>query len=91
MKRDFAGITNILDLGQEMPKTIIYCRTKNDCSKVYLHLRKYARVKCLVTMYHSSLTPATKRDVQDKFKNGDELRCLSATIAFGMVYKFLKN
>lgn len=69
----------------EVPKTIIFCGTKNNCSKVYCHLVKAAHSKHSVSMYHSSLTQATKAQMHDDFKSGVQLRCLSATIAFGMV------
>lgn len=68
----------------DVPKSIVFCRTKNDCSRIYLHLHKCAYQKTSVSMYHSSLTQMTKREVEHKFRNG-ELRCLSATVAFGMV------
>ena len=70
---------------EEVPKTIVFCRTKNDCVKVYNFLCK-SSPKHAVTMYHSSLTQATRDKVQELFKSrGAILRCLSATIAFGMV------
>lgn len=69
----------------EVPKTIFFCRTKNDCSKVYYHLAKAAVCKRTVSMYHASLTQATKAQLYDDFKSGVRLLCLSATIAFGMV------
>ena len=72
---------------REMPKTIIFCCTKNDCSKVYRHLAKAAVCKHTVSMYHASLTQDTKRQMLDDFKSGVQLLCLSATIAFGMVNK----
>ena len=86
MKHDFGGLADILSKDEDQaPKTIVFCRTKNDCSKVYLFLRKCAYDKHSVSMYHSSLTQTTKAEIQNKFKSGDHLRCLSATIAFGMV------
>ena len=85
MKRDFGGLAEAFKKQQEVPKTIIFCRTKNDCSKIYCYLCKYAHAKHSVSMYHSSLTPSTKAQVRDNFKSGAQLRCLSATVAFGMV------
>lgn len=90
IKRDLAGLAAVLSrtsVTEEVPKTIIFCRTKNDCSKVYCFLCKSAQNKDAVSMYHSSLTQVTKTQVQDNFKCGAQLRCLSATIAFGMVKK----
>ena len=51
---------------------------------MYKFLSKSAN-KGIVTMYHSSLTQVTKTAVQNDFKAGTSLRCLSATVAFGMV------
>ena len=78
-------MANILGEDEEIPKSIIFCRTRNDCSRVFLYLHKQARQKTSVTMYHSSLTQTTKREVERNFKTGEQLRCLSATVAFGMV------
>lgn len=68
----------------ELPKTIIFRCTKNDCARIYSFLCKSAP-RHAMSMYHSSLTQTTKTEIQDLFKSGDRLRCLSATIAFGMV------
>ena len=66
-----------------MPKTLIFCCTRNDCAKVYGFLKKSAHRQ--VSMYHSTLTQTTKTEVQSSFRCGGRLRCLSATVAFGMV------
>ena len=85
LKRDLAGVADLLSKDEEVvPKTIIFCRTKNDCAKVYSFLYKSSH-SYAVSMYHSSLTQATKTQVQDSFKSRGQLKCLSATVAFGMV------
>ena len=84
LKRDLADLVYMMNEKEDAPKTIVFCRTRNDCAKVYSFLCKSAP-RNTVSMYHSSLTQATKRQVQADFKSGTELRCLSATIAFGMV------
>lgn len=81
-KRDLAGVADALSRN-EMPKTLIFCCTRNDCAKVYTFLSKSAHRQ--VSMYHSSLTQNTKSKVQSSFGYGGQLRCLSATVAFGMV------
>lgn len=88
LKRDLDGLTSVLkkaSMPLEVPKTIIFCRTKNDAAKVYALLNKCAHGRHTVDMYHSSIRQETKRRVQCRFKDGSQLRCLSATIAFGMV------
>lgn len=74
---------------EQVPKTVVFCRTKNDCAKVYCFLNKSASTRNVISMYHSSLTQYTKALVQERFKSGSELRCLSATVAFGMVNEHL--
>ena len=68
-----------------VPKTIIFCQTKNICAKVYRLLLKAAERKCAVSMYHASLTRSTRVQVLHDFKSGRLLQCISATVAFGMV------
>ena len=87
-KRDLASLASVLSKARrpaEVPKTIIFCQTKNDAAKVYALLLKSAYSKHSVSMYHSSITQGTRTRVQEKFSTGTELRCLTATIAFGMV------
>ena len=84
IKRDLTGVANMLAEDEDILKTIIFCRTKNDCAKIYGFLCKSGD-KHAVSMYHSSLTQGTKTQIQENFKSGGQLRCLSATVAFGMV------
>ena len=87
-KRDLAGVAAMLgkakEVPEEVPKTIIFCRTKNDCAKVYSFLCK-SLPRNTVSMYHSSISQSTRSTVQEQFRCSGQLRCLSATIAFGMV------
>ena len=87
-KRDLAGVAAMLgkskEVSEEVPKTIIFCRTKNDCAKVYNFLCK-SLPRNTVSMYHSSLSQSTRSTVQEQFRCSGQLRCFSATIAFGMV------
>ena len=70
----------------EIPKTIIFTQTKDMASKVYDVLKKSAFKSHYVSMYHASLTQRTKSFVQRQFGTNEScLRCLVATIAFGMV------
>lgn len=67
------------------PKILIYTLTKNSACKVYEMLSKSVHSTQCVTMYHASLTPATKRHIHSEFQKDGALRCLVSTIAFGMV------
>ena len=67
-------------------KTLIFSQTKDDVYKVFSFLRASSLHKCTVSMYHASQSEETKAFIQSTFQSSmTELRCLSATIAFGMV------
>ena len=69
-----------------IPKTIIYVATKNMAWKVYSTLHREAAKRCYVSVYHADLTSHTKSAIYREFKSsGSSLRCLVATVAFGMV------
>lgn len=84
---DLAGIACWLSAlpSESIPKTLIFVRTKNDGCKLYGWLAECASHKRLVGLYHASLTQATKYYLQSNFKKQSDLRCLVATVAFGMV------
>lgn len=67
------------------PKTIIFCRTKAVAGSIYYFLR--ARVpRGMVSMFHAKLTTETKNSLFREYSSTtSRLRCLIATIAFGMV------
>lgn len=67
------------------PKMLIYTLTKNAACKVYDMLSKSVHSSQCVSMYHASLTPATKTHMHSEFQKNGTLRCLVSTIAFGMV------
>ena len=70
----------------DVPKMIIYTHTKDVICKVFSHLRKSAPKKHWICMCHASLTEKTKMFMQHQFQNNEsQLRCLVATIGFGMV------
>lgn len=81
MSNDFAGIVHMLKT--RAPKILVYTLTKNVTCKVYDVLSKAIQNKHCVSMYHASLTPATKSHIHMAFQSGT-LRCLVSTIAFGM-------
>lgn len=69
----------------DIPKTLIFVRTKNNACKVYGVLNTAACHSSYVGMYHASLTNQTKEKVRTDFQGDTKLRCLVATVAFGMV------
>lgn len=70
---------------EQIPKTIIFCQTKNNVCKVYKYLKSAAKDKLSVGMYHASMTKNTKTTIQNEFARNSQLKVLIATVAFGMV------
>lgn len=69
-----------------IPKMLIYVPTKNMAAKVYTTLHREAAKQHYVGMYHADLTSHSKSAIYREFKSaGSSLRCLVATVAFGMV------
>ena len=65
---------------------IVYVPTKNTACKVYHFLKAASMDKQSVGMYHADLTQATKSAVYQEFLHSSSVvRCLVATVAFGMV------
>ena len=89
LQRDLGGLAHILATADDpstIPKTIIFSHTKDEVYNVFSFLRTHARHKHVVSMYHASQSEETKLFTQSNFGSAQtELKCLSATIAFGMV------
>ena len=75
---------------KDIIKSIMFCQTKDAAVKIYRHL--IAQAACseeYVGIFHASLKQKTKSEIQHRFQlPSSTLRCLIATIAFGMVCKF---
>ena len=71
----------------DVPKTLIFTKTKKDACRVYSKLTKQTRDKKYVSMFHASQAQSTKSFRINQLKCGS-LRCLICTIAFGMVRKW---
>ena len=69
-----------------IPKTLIFSPTKDAVYKIFSSLHIPRAHKNAVYLYHASQSQETKAYVQSTFKSStSQLRCLSVTIAFGMV------
>ena len=67
------------------PKPLSFVR-QSAAAKVYLFLRKAASSQDAVSLYHASLTEETKTHIYTMFSSSESvIRCLCATVAFGMV------
>lgn len=88
-QKDLAVLGEMLNAAvdpQTFPRCIIFCKRKEVVSNVFQFLRHCARKREFVAMYHASLTENTKKEIYDQFANPfSHIRCLVATIAFGMV------
>ena len=70
-----------------LPKTVIYCQTKETTVAIYRLLR--AGTDNSVAVYHASLTEETKKAVYVEFcRPESRIHCLIATVAFGLVSFF---
>ncbi len=82
----------------QMDRVIIYCRTYDSCSMIYLYLRSRLKAEAtepvgakdlavfrLVDMFNACTTPAVKEKILQSFCSpGGVLRVVVATVAFGM-------
>ena len=69
-----------------VPKTLVFTQTKDQAWKIFHMLQGASTKKEYVGMYHASISQNTKTALQHLFKSDDStLRCLVATVAFGMV------
>ena len=69
-----------------IPKTVIFFPTKKEAVEGFAFLQRSATQKYYVGAYHASLTEETKSFVRQSFSlRTTEMRCLCATVAFGMV------
>ena len=83
----------------EHDKVIIYCRTYDDCSSIYLHLRSRLRKEMtepigarnlaeyrLVVMFTACTTASVKDAILQSFchSTGSNLHVVIATVALGM-------
>lgn len=60
---------------------IVYCLTKKETDKTAEIIQKLG-INC--EAYHSNIDTDKKKEIQNEFINGDKLKCIVATIAFGM-------
>ena len=71
---------------ENFPKTLVFCKMKMQCVKIYMMFRKMASHEGLISMYHATLSEETKSFLHHHFiDRQSDLRCLVCTIAFGMV------
>lgn len=69
-----------------IPKMLVYVQTKDMAWRLYSHMQREAAKRCYVGVYHANLTQTTKSIVYQDFRSsGSSMRCLIATVAFGMV------
>ena len=88
-QRDLGELVRVIASANDLamiPKTVIFSQTKDEVHKVHSFLSSVTTQKHSVMMYHASQSEETKSFIRFTFKSpSSELRCLSATLAFGMV------
>ena len=86
---DFRSLVSLLRVANDeknLPKTLIFCNTKDIAVKVYWLLTHSTHSKEFVSMFHASLTQGTKQTIAESFQSQNSpLQFLVATVAFGMV------
>ena len=83
--------------GVEYPRTIVYCRSYNDCGDLYDYFKCFLGIKFttppgapdipkfrLVDMFMSCTEDAVKEDIIELFCKDSSLRVVIGTVAFGM-------
>ena len=88
MQRDLDGLSYLLKTVSPnvVPKIIVYVLTKNMACKLYHFFKSSSSNKQSVGIYHASLTQAFKSSIYQEFSSStSSIRCLVATVAFGMV------
>lgn len=74
-------IDKIIDIINDVNGScIVYCLTRNDTEKI-ANILTEKKIKTLA--YHSGLNKKERKEIQESFMN-DEIKCIAATIAFGM-------
>ena len=90
VKKTFAWLTSeIKNKGSACPRYIIYCRTIEDCSRLYAmfenELGRFTPATRPFAMYHSETQKELCDIIVNSFKEADgHIRVLFASIAFGM-------
>ena len=88
VQRDLDGLTTLLKSTStyDIPKTLLYVSSKNMACKIYHFLKIASSDKHSVGIYHADLTRSYKSSVCQQFSAvTSRMRCLVATVAFGMV------
>jgi superfamily II DNA helicase RecQ len=90
-RRTFSWLADELkDKGKECERHIIYCRSHDDCTKLYGYFEKrigrfQKREEQTYAMYHATTDKKVQDNVIDSFRDPDgSIRVLFATTAFGM-------
>lgn len=90
-------VSAICEMSIKVPKTIIYCRTRDDVANLYLFFKTALKENFvyptdapdhpdyrIVDMYMSSTDPQVKQIIAHRFTTEENPRVLIATVPFGM-------
>ena len=89
LQKDLSNLADQLSFCQnplQFPKTVIFVKIKSVAVKVFAYLHRSAHLKGMVSMCHAKLSTETKEYIHHQFSSHtSSLRCLCATVAFGLV------
>ena len=72
-----------------VPKTVVYTQTKDYACKVYGLLCASTHTRKGVGLYHAAMSKSNKLITHQQFSTSNSsIRCLVATIAYGLVYLY---
>ena len=85
MQKDLSGLIKNL-ISTDVVKSIVYAHTKDLAWRIYHLLQMSVANKACVGLYHANLTRDLKLSIYRIFcNNSSSIKCLVATVAFGMV------
>ena len=91
MQRDLGLLVHLIATTSDLTyQSFQISQTKDEVYKVFTLLNTLAKHKHPVSVYHASQSEETKSFIQSTVRSrSSELRCLSATIAFGMIRRYI--
>lgn len=91
MQRDLGQLAHLIATTSDLTyQSLQISQTKDKVYKVFTLLNTLAKHKHQVSVYHASQSEETKSFIQSKVRSpSSELRCLSVTITFGMIRRYI--
>lgn len=84
-QQHFGDLKLCLKKLKSLDDSLLFCQTKGVVVKVYLPLSQCTAFWHHISMYHASLSEATKLAIQHRYGHTNLLKCVVSTVAFGLV------